>query len=434
MSRYYTLDEDTYLRFLYDDGEGGCLSLYVVYLVVFDLVFDYLFVYAKMDLFAFIHVADPTKVKIVEREHAEGERKLLDSIVRRVVLLLPVALARSESELEASVDKLFDEGGSTDQGCSAAGGGHNAEIESTADVEGISAENVTAERPKRQRKKRLAVTDVSGSSHHPKKLKGDHETSSGVATGGKSPSVVKELLASSIMNAEAGVTSVATLPFSISATPEREGGDPTDSVTGPNLRTVGPAERFFIFSDSSHHSSTNASGAEVDSIIMSVVLPPVMTEAVVTSHAVSVPSILVSETETKITYLIRPFVFQDSGSTETVRPDVAGPSYYAKQDLLMGSRELNTETLHQVFVSQWNVLNDSLLDDSDFNVKTARQACLNAEVRIRTEYCLSERKRLESECEKQADLLKARDGEIENLKAQLLLKEAEATEAVHLRI
>ncbi|GKB21762.1 hypothetical protein Tco_0855685 [Tanacetum coccineum] len=48
---------------------------------------------------------------------------------------------------------------------------------------------------------------------------------------------------------------------------------------------------------------------------------------------------------------------------------------------------------------------------------------------MRIEYCLSERKRLESECEKEADLLKARDKEIESLKAQLLLKETEATEA-----
>nr|GFA25026.1 putative transposase (putative), gypsy type [Tanacetum cinerariifolium] len=166
--------------------------------------------------------------------------------------------------------------------------------------------------------------DASGSSHPPKKLRGDYKTSSGVATGGKYLSVVKELLASSILNAEVGVTAVATLPFitsSISATPEREGGDPTDSVTGPKLRTIGLAERFFISSDSSHHSSTNASGVEVDSII-----------------------------------------------------------------------------------------------------------------RIRTEYCLGERRRLESECEKQADLLKARDGEIKNLKAQLLLKEAEATKAIHLHI
>nr|GFC33719.1 cold-regulated 47 [Tanacetum cinerariifolium] len=36
-----------------------------------------------------------------------------------------------------------------------------------------------------------------------------------------------------------------------------------------------------------------------------------------------------------------------------------------------------------------------------FNVGTAHQACLNVKVRMRTEYCLSEWKRLESECEKQ---------------------------------
>ncbi|GKC59045.1 hypothetical protein Tco_1086643, partial [Tanacetum coccineum] len=103
MSRYYTLDEDTYPSFLHDDG--------------------------MMDLSAFIHVVDPTKVKVVERECAEGEKKLLESTVGHVVPLLPVAPAHSESELEASVDKLFDKGGSADQGDFAAGGGHDAEIE-----------------------------------------------------------------------------------------------------------------------------------------------------------------------------------------------------------------------------------------------------------------------------------------------------------------
>nr|GEU88154.1 hypothetical protein [Tanacetum cinerariifolium] len=68
-----------------------------------------------------------------------------------------------------------------------------------------------------------------------------------------------------------------------------------------------------------------------------------------------------------------------------------------------------------------------------FNVGTARQSCLNAKVRMRTEYCLIERSRLESKCKKQADLLKAKDDEIENLKAQLFLREAEATKAVRLR-
>ncbi|GKA77585.1 putative gypsy type transposase, partial [Tanacetum coccineum] len=102
MSRYYTLDEDTYPGFLHDDREGGCLSLYIGHFVIFDHVSNHLFVYAEMDLSAFIHVVDPTKVKI---ERVEGEKKLLDSIVGRVVLLLPVALARPKCDLEASVNK-----------------------------------------------------------------------------------------------------------------------------------------------------------------------------------------------------------------------------------------------------------------------------------------------------------------------------------------
>nr|GFB57404.1 hypothetical protein [Tanacetum cinerariifolium] len=68
----------------------------------------------------------------------------------------------------------------------------------------------------------------------------------------------------------------------------------------------------------------------------------------------------------------------------------------------------------------------------EFNVVTTCQACLNVEVRMRAEYCLREKKRLEYEYEKQAGLLKARDDEVENLKAQLLWKEAKAAEAARL--
>nr|GEW43325.1 hypothetical protein [Tanacetum cinerariifolium] len=104
--------------------------------------------------------------------------------------------------------------------------------------------------------------------------------------------------------------------------------------------------------------------------------------------------------------------------------------------LSMGSRDVNSVTLNEVFVPYWNVSNDTLLDDHDvswefinhlappvlfahiremdyhhlfteFNVGTTYQACLNVEVRIQTEYYLSERRRLESECKKQVDLLKA---------------------------
>ncbi|GJV17201.1 hypothetical protein Tco_1362524 [Tanacetum coccineum] len=235
-SRNYTLDEDTYLTFLHDDG-------------------------TEMDLL-FIHVADPTKVKVGERERTKEEARLLDSTVGRVVPLLPIAPDRADSKLEASMEKLFDESGGANQGDSVvAGGGQEIEAE--------------------------IVLGVSGFSHPPKKLRSDHGTSSRAASSGKSLTVLKQLLASSILNVESGVEAVATLPFvtsSIFATPEHESGVPTDSITGLNLRTIGASKRFVISSDSSHHSSTNVPRAEGDSLIRSAVVPPMMTEEVITTH------------------------------------------------------------------------------------------------------------------------------------------------------
>nr|GEU34433.1 transposase (putative), gypsy type [Tanacetum cinerariifolium] len=386
ISRYYTLDEDTYPTFLRDDG-------------------------TEMDLFAFIQVAIPTKVKVREWECAEREAMLLDSKVGRVVLLLSVAPARAESELEACVEKLFNEGGSADQVDSVVGGGQEAKVGIATGVRIVTKEN------------------------------GDYGASSEAVISGKSSSALRELLASSLLNVEVGVTAMPTLPMVtslVSATPEHESGAPADSITGLNVRTIGSSKRFVIFSDSSHHSSTRASEAEGDSIIGSDVVPPVMTEAVVTSHAVDIP--LVLEMGVKVTSPVRASLFQDSDSTKTVKADTAGPFYFARQDLLMGSRELNYETLHQVFVSQCNILNDSLLDDYDVSrefVDHLAPSALFSQIRkMDYHHCsqsLIERKRLESECEKQDDLLNVRDAKIESLKARLLLKETEVAEAIHLR-
>ncbi|GKC84686.1 hypothetical protein Tco_1140403, partial [Tanacetum coccineum] len=352
-------------------------------------------------MLAFIQVADPTKVKVGERERVKKEARLLDFTVV--------------------------EGGSAYQGDSIAGGGQETETEIVTGIRFVADENVVTEKPKRQRKKRQAVVDASGSSHPPKKLRGDYGTSSRAAKGGKSPSVLKELLASSMLNVKVGVATVATLPVitsSVSAMTERDIGVPTDTITGLNLRTVGESERFAISLDSSHHSATNSFGPEDDSIIRYAAIPPVMTEAVVTSHAVNIPSVL--EMGIKFTPPVHAFMFHDSDSTETVKANTAGPSYSAKQYLSMGSRELNSETLHQVFVPQWNVLNDSLLDDYDVSREFVDH--LAPPALMRTEYCLSERNRLESEYEKQAGLVKAKDDKVKNLKAQLQLKEAEAAE------
>ncbi|GKD46399.1 hypothetical protein Tco_1271044 [Tanacetum coccineum] len=259
MSHSYTLDEDTYPTFLHDDG-------------------------TEIDLFAFIQVADPTKVKVGEWECAEEEARLLDFTVGHVVPLLPVALARAESELEASVERLFDEGGSSDQGDSAAGGGHDAETESAT-------------------RKRHAATDAGGSSHPPKKLRGDYETAGEAATSGKSPYVLKELLASSMLSVEARVAAVATLPMVtslVSTTPKHESGPPTESITGLNLRTLGLTERFVISLDSFHHSSTNAAETRIDSFVMSVTPPLVMTKAVITTNVASIPSAPAPKTGTKV--------------------------------------------------------------------------------------------------------------------------------------
>nr|GEX53580.1 zinc finger, CCHC-type [Tanacetum cinerariifolium] len=80
------------------------------------------------------------------------------------------------------------------------------------------------------------------------------------------------------------------------------------------------------------------------------------------------------------------------------------------------------------FTSVCGMEHDQLF--TEFNVGAAHQMSLSAEVRMRPEYNVKEGRRLMSVVEKHDELLKAKDGEIENLKEQLLLKEAEAVEAI----
>ncbi|GKF90190.1 hypothetical protein Tco_0264153, partial [Tanacetum coccineum] len=53
-----------------------------------------------MDLLSFIRTVDPMKVTVGERQRVNGEPRLLETTVGRVVPLLPVAPARTSSELE----------------------------------------------------------------------------------------------------------------------------------------------------------------------------------------------------------------------------------------------------------------------------------------------------------------------------------------------
>ncbi|GJY82332.1 gypsy type transposase [Tanacetum coccineum] len=371
LSRHYTLDEETYPSFVDRDGED-------------------------MDIFAFIRTPDPTKVKVVERERHEGEPRLLE----------------------------------VEQGDSAGGGdGRDTDVQPVATAADTISEDVVPLQPRRHRKRKTVVVDTGGPSHPPKKLREDYETPGGPSVAGKSRSAVQRLLAGAVLNAEVRGEPIPALPFvtsSVSATPEREGGDHIDSVTGLNLRTVSAPQRFVISSDSSHHSGANIAEAEEKTVEPSVF-------AADSSSAGGDPNAGVFSDLTGSDFLV-------SGIRTVIDPE---------------------SDLQKVYVPRWSVTNGSRLDDgrvcremvdefappkffasirgmdhdqlfTEFNVGAARQVSLSAKVRMRAEYNIKEKRKLKTVVDEQADLLKVREGEIESLRAQLLLKEAKAAKAIRL--
>ncbi|GJZ94114.1 hypothetical protein Tco_0666317 [Tanacetum coccineum] len=395
LSRHYTLDEETYPLFLDKDGEDEYINI-----------------------FAFIHTLDPTKVKVAERQRVEGEPRLLETTVGRTVPLLLVAPDRAEGELEAS-------GG---------GGGEGVNIQPVIEVADV-AENVAPVQPRCQKKRKTLAADAGGPSHPPKKLREDHGILSGPSVAGKSRSAVHRLLVGAVLNAKVRGEPVPTLPFvtsSVSATPEREDVDHTDSVTGLNLRTISAPQRFVISSDSSHHSGANITEAEMDSFSRPFV--PVITAAT-TITSTADPAVAVKEK------VVKPSIFStNSTSADGTDPAMGGFTDLTGSDLLVGGIRtvIDPESdLHKVYIPQWNVTNGSRLDDGGvcremFNAGIARQMSLSAKVMMCAKYNIRKRRRLKSVVEEKDALLKVRDEEIGNLKAQLLLKEAEVAEAIRL--
>ncbi|GJW10778.1 hypothetical protein Tco_1576605 [Tanacetum coccineum] len=82
-------------------------------------------------------------------------------------------------------------------------------------------------------------------------------------------------LSQMILFAEADVLGLSAQKKRVST--EARGGDHTDSVTGPSLRSVAVFFKVFLFIYSSHHSATNSCGPEGDSFVRSAI--PMMTEA-----------------------------------------------------------------------------------------------------------------------------------------------------------
>ncbi|GJT74067.1 hypothetical protein Tco_1040792 [Tanacetum coccineum] len=311
--------------------------------------------------------------------------------------------------MQASVDMLFDEGGSGNQMEQGdfVGGGQGADIQPVSAAADTVVEDVALVQPKRQRKRKTMVVDAGEPSHSPKRLRKDHETPSGTSVGGKSISAVQRLLAIAVLNAEVRVTATFTLPFvtsSVSTTPEHEGGDHTDSLVGLNLCTIGASQRFVISLDSSHHSGANVAEAEVDSLVRSS-MPIMMTITTVTPTVDPVST--VKEKFVKPSPIVA--CFSSAGGTD---PAMGGFSDFTSSDFLVGG-------IRTVI-------------DPDTNL-AANQMSLSAEVRMCAEYNVKERRMLKSVVEKQVEMLKVRDVEIESLKVQLALKEAEAAKAIRLK-
>nr|GEW03927.1 transposase (putative), gypsy type [Tanacetum cinerariifolium] len=328
LSHHYTLDKETYPRFLHKNGE-------------------------EMDIFAFIHTLDPTKVRVVERERNKDEPRLMDTTIGRTVPLLPVAPDRADSELEASVERLLDEGGSgnqTEQG-DFARGGPDANIQPVVEDMNTVVEDADLVQLRCQWKRKYVVVDAGRVSHHPKKLREDHETPSGTSVGAF-----------------------------VSTTPEREDGDHTDFVAEPNLHTIGAPQRFNISSYSSHYFGTNVAEAEK---------------------------------------FVEPSPFGAGSSSVGGTDPITGVfSDLTGSDFLVCAIRIviNLETdLQKVCVPQWSVTNGSRLDDGRVCHEMVDE--------------FSPPKFFAS-----GELLKAREEEIESLKAWLLLRETEAAEAIRLRV
>ncbi|GJX57520.1 hypothetical protein Tco_0287417 [Tanacetum coccineum] len=302
----------------------------------------------------------------------------------------------------------------------------------------VVAEDVAPLQPRRQKKRKTVVVDAGEPSHPAKKLRDDHDALTGPSVAGKSKSALQRLLAGAVLNSEVGIAALPTLPFvtsSMYATPEQEGEDQTNSVVG----------------------GANIAEAEVDSVVRSFA-PAIAT---ITTVSAMVDAATVAKEAP-----IKPSLFSaGSSSAGGTDPASGGFSDVSGSEFLIGGFRTvidPTFDLQKVYVSQWSVINGSRLDGgrvcremldefappnffasirgmehdqlfTEFNIGAARQISLSAEVRMRAKYNIKKKRRLRFVIDEQTKLLKVRDGEIKNLKTQLLLKEAEVTEAIRLR-
>nr|GEZ08242.1 hypothetical protein [Tanacetum cinerariifolium] len=249
-----------------------------------------------------------------------------------IVPLLLVAPDPSSGELEASVDKLFDEGGSgeqVDQGDST-GDGHGIGVQLVDGSAETIAEDVAPAELQCRKKRKTKVVDRSR-------------------------------LAGAVHHAEVRGEAVPTLPFvssSISTTSDRKGGDCTELLAGANLCTLESTQRFVISSDSSDPLGVNIAEAEVDYVVRTFV--PIMTNATTATPTDDLAAIAKEK-------LFSALVFGgDSSSAGRSHLISGGISDRTGGDFLVGGIRTVVEpdsNLQIVYVPYWNVTNGFCMDD-----------------------------------------------------------------------
>nr|GEW61925.1 hypothetical protein [Tanacetum cinerariifolium] len=266
-------------------------------------------------------------------------------------------------------------------------------------TEKVVAKDVLLLQPMRQKKRKTVITGASEPSHPSTKLREGHKTLNGASMGGKSRFTVQRLLARAVRNAEVQGGPIPTLLFvitSVSATSEREGEGHTDS-------------------------------AEVDSF--SRPFAPIITTAIAVT-SIADPAAVTKET------IIKPYLFfAGSAFGGGTGPAIGGFADLSGSDFLIGGIRtvvsLDTDLQRVFFASIYEMQHGQLF--TEFDVGAARQMPLSAEVRMHAEYNIRERRRLKSAVEEKDTLLKIREKEIRDLRAQLLVKEAKAAETIRLR-
>ncbi|GJZ33897.1 hypothetical protein Tco_0579333 [Tanacetum coccineum] len=199
-----------------------------------------------------------------------------------------------------------------------------------------------------------------------------------------------------------------------------EGGDHTDSMTGPSLRTVGPSTRFVVLSDSS--------------LALGAILSPTTIDAG-KNKDVSALSVFAGSSSSDRT-----------GRTLSLFTGRSGSEFAAGS---IHARENADVNLQEVYVPEWSVTKGFELNDgrscanmidyftppaffktvcgmeheqlfAEFNVSAARNLSLSSKVRMRAEYNILEKIRWKSFAKEKDNLLQVKDKEIEELSLEAI--------------